>query len=416
MLWGVPMARDSSDADYDVVIVGAGTAGLAAAAELRRRGVGRVLVLDREAEAGGTPRHCAHPPFGIREYGRLMKGPAYARRNLAVAEGSGAEIRTRVHAVSLLPGGRVVLATPSGSSEVSGRRVLLCLGARETARSERLIGGMRPIGVINTGALQSAVNLKHLRPFERPLILGTELVSLSAILTCHHAGIRPVAMVEPAARPVARFPLTLFPRLMGLPLYLGAEVLAIEGGARVEAAMLRLGDGSTRRIACDGVLLTGHFTPESALLRLSDLAIDAGTGGPVTDQFGRCSDPIYFAAGNLLRPIETSGWCWREAQRIAGYIAADLTGGLPVTEDTVPIRVAGPVRYALPQKLVAGATETVSLQLRVSCPVRGTLRATQGGRVLVARPGAYFPERRTLLHLPAHLRPDAPVEIDIRAE
>lgn len=409
------MARESFEDVYDVVVIGGGTAGLSAAAELKRRGLARVLVLERETEAGGIPRHCAHPPFGMREYGRLMAGPAYAKRNLAVAKASGAEIRTGVSAVALEPGGHVVLATPHGMAEVWGRRVLLCLGARETPRSARLIGGVRPIGVINTGALQAAVNLKHLKPFERPLIVGTELVSLSAILTCRHAGIRPVAMLESGPAPVARFPLALFPRLTGLPLHLGAELTAIHGGARVEAAEVRLRTGEMRHIACDGVLLTGRFTPESALLRLSGLAIDPGTGGPVTDSFGRCSDHAYFAAGNLLRPVETSGWCWREAHQIARHIVQDLAGELPDGDNDLAIEVTDPVRYVLPQRVRPVQPEGTTLQLRVLTRVSGRLVASQAGRELASRSGAFRPERRILLDLPAYLQPDAPIEVQIRA-
>ncbi|MDT9046877.1 pyridine nucleotide-disulfide oxidoreductase, partial [Escherichia coli] len=84
------------------------------------------------------------------------------------------------------------------------------------------------------------------------------------------------------------------------------------GLGRVESASVRLASGEVREFAYDGVLLTGEFTPESSLARMSDLRIDSMSGGPVIDQFGRCSDPVYFAAGNLLRPIETAGWSFRE--------------------------------------------------------------------------------------------------------
>ncbi|WP_227323133.1 FAD-dependent oxidoreductase [Acidisoma silvae] len=405
------MTHEMLGAEYDVVVVGGGTAGLAAAAELRRRDVGRVLVLEREEEAGGIPRHCAHPPFGVREYGRLMTGPSYARLNVARALASGAEIRTGVTAVALKPDGLIALATPHGLAEVRGRRVLLCLGAREMPRSARLIGGSRPRGVINTGALQSAVNLKHIKPFEAPLILGTELVSLSAILTCRHAGIRPVAMIEPAAKPIARWPLTLFPRIAGVPLYLGASLHAIEGESRVRRAVVRLADGHVRYFDCDGILLTGGFTPESAVLRLSNLAIDPGTGGPVTDSFGRCSDASYFAAGNLLRPVETSGWCWREGKRMAALIAEELASGLPDTARMVTVTSANPVRYAVPQRVLAGDSAGTALQLRVSRHCTGTLSASQGGHVLVSRRGDFRPERRILLQLPPGLAASTPIEI-----
>lgn len=410
------MAADHLQSAYDVVVIGGGPAGLSVAMALRSRGIERVMVLEREAQAGGIPRHCSHSPFGLREYGRIMAGPAYARMNVERALRANVEIRTGTTAVALRADGLVTLATPAGMSEVKGRRVVLCLGAREQPRAARLLGGGRPIGVINTGALQLAVALKHLQPFQRPLIVGTELVSLSAILTCRQAGIRPVAVIEPAARPVARWPLTLFPRLAGIPLRLGTELVSIEGKGRVEYVLLRDQTGATEQIACDGVLLTGCFTPESALLRLSGLRIDPGTGGPVVDQFGRCSDATYFAAGNLLRPVETAGWCWREGQRIAALVAQDLTTGLPGAEDTISLSVEPPLRYVMPQSLYPGQADGAVLQLRVAERIKGTLRALQAGKELARRNAVFKPERRILLPLPAMLQPGAPIEISIQPE
>ncbi|MDY6860366.1 MAG: FAD-binding protein, partial [Pseudomonadota bacterium] len=179
----------------DVVIVGAGPAGLAAAAELKARGVGSVLVLEREAQAGGIPRHCGHFPFGMREFHRLLRGPAYAARLLARAQAAGAVIKTGVTVTALHPGPGLSVASAGGLRQITARRVLLCTGVRESTRAARLIGGTKPGGVLSTGALQGMVHLQALRPFRNPVVLGTELVSFSALLTCRHLGIRPAAMI-----------------------------------------------------------------------------------------------------------------------------------------------------------------------------------------------------------------------------
>ena len=317
----------------DVLIIGGGPAGVAAALRLKRRGVARVLILEREAELGGVPRHCGHPPFGMREFGRMLTGPAYARRLRAAAEKAGVEILLQHSVVRLQAGGVLEIATPEGRKELRALRVLLATGARETPRAARLLGGDRPQGVLNTGALQAHIFLHGSVPFRRPVVVGTELVSLSSLATCRGHGIRPAAMLEAGSRAVARWPLTLFPSLLRIPLHYGAEIAEICGGAQVESVKLR--DG--REIFCDGVLLTGRFTPESSLARMGHLAIDAGSGGPVVDQYGRCSDAAYFAAGNLLRGIETAGWSFREGAAIADYIADDLAGGLPYAEGGVEV-------------------------------------------------------------------------------
>lgn len=384
--------------ECDVAIIGSGPAGLAAAVELRRRGVPRVSVFEREVEPGGIPRHCAHPPYGVREYGRLLTGPGYARRNVKAALAAGVEIHTRHTVVALKAGGELELTTPDGLLTAHARRVLIAVGARETPRSARLIGGERPAGVINTGTLQSCLYLEHRKPFARPLIVGSELVSLSAVMSCRRAGIRPVAMIEAAERPTARWPLTLFPRLCGVPLHLGTRLERIEGTSRVEAAHIRFEDGRLERLACDGIVLTGQFTPEASLLRLSHLAVDFRSGGPQVDQFARCSDPAYFAAGNLLRPIETAGWSYREGVRIAGYLADDLVGELNAESDAIPVQCSDPVRYCLPQRLIPNDQRGLDhLQLRMSRPVHGALHVHAGERTLWRRSGTFLPERRILI-------------------
>ncbi|MCU0829758.1 MAG: FAD-dependent oxidoreductase, partial [Tabrizicola sp.] len=121
----------------EVLIIGAGPAGLSAATRLAREGV-KVLVLDREPEAGGIPRHCAHSPYGLREFHRLMRGPAYARRLVADALAAGAEIRARTTVIALLPGGQVEITSPDGPATLTAPAVLLATGVRETSRAARL--------------------------------------------------------------------------------------------------------------------------------------------------------------------------------------------------------------------------------------------------------------------------------------
>jgi thioredoxin reductase len=379
----------------DVAIIGGGPAGVAAALALKRRGVGRVVILEREAVLGGVPRHCGHPPFGLREFGRVLTGPAYARRLRAAAEKAGVEILLQHSVVRLRPGGVLDVATPDGTGELRALRVLLATGARESPRAARLVGGDRPLGVLNTGALQAHVILHGSVPFRRPVVVGTELVSLSALATCRSHGIRPVAMLEQGKRAVARWPLTLFPKLLRIPLHYGAEIAEICGGARVESVKLR--DG--REIICDGVLLTGQFTPEASLARMTHLAVDSGSGGPVTDQYGRCSDGAYFAAGNVLRGIETAGWSFREGVAIADYIADDLSGGLPYAEGGVEVVCGAGLKFALPQYLARVTRLRGVMQLRVAEAVRGQLRVRAGDAVLYRRRISVLPERRILLDL-----------------
>jgi len=403
-----------------VAVVGGGPAGLSAATELARQGID-VLVLERNGEAGGIPRHCGHPPFGMREFGRVLRGPEYARRLVARAEDVGVRFLRPASAVALRPGGELVITSETGLGRLQARAVLLATGVRETTRAGRLIGGTKPAGVLNTGALQGLVYLAGQAPFRRPVILGSELVSFSALLTCRHAGIRPVAMVEPGPRPLAWRASTLLPLVLGVPCHFGTQVEAVSGSERVQSVVLRAGS-RTWEVSADGLIVSGGFVPEASLIEASHLSMDSGTGGPIVDAFGRCSDPAYFAAGNLLRPVETAGWSWAEGRAVAQSIAQALGRGLPDPSEAVELVAEGTaLRYVMPQRLTPpSAAGLQQLQLRVSRPVAGTLSLRHDGRELWRQRLRVLPERRVVVPLDALRRAAAaagsPARLTVRLD
>jgi thioredoxin reductase len=399
-------------AEPEVLVVGSGPAGLAAAIELARAG-SRVTVLEREAEAGGIPRHCGHYPFGLREFHRILRGPDYAARLCKAALAAGVTIQSRTTVTGLLPGGVVEITDNAGPSTLSAKAVLLATGVRETSRAARLISGEKPGGVLSTGALQGMVYLNQQRPFQRPVILGTELVAFSALLTCRHAGIKPLAMIEPGPRITARSPAIWLARLMGVPVRLNTDIAAIHGRTRVEGVTLATPAGPEDLLA-DGVIVTGGFRPDAALLRGSSLEVDPASGGPVIDRWGRLSDPTYFAAGNLLRGVETAGWCWSEGRRTARAVLAALEGRLP-QPGGARIMLAHPaLRLAVPHRVGPKATDGAHdrLQIRLSTPAKGHLRLTQDGQTLASVRIDSLPERRLSLPLPAVVG-DAPLTLAV---
>jgi thioredoxin reductase len=379
--------------ERDVIILGAGPAGLSAAAELARRNVGKVTVLDREPVAGGIPRHCGHLGFGWNEFRKVMTGPGYAQHLAKVA--GGAELKLGVTVLRVEPGGIVQTTSAEGAQTYRARAVLLAMGARETPRSARLVSGARPWGVMNTGALQQFVYLHGQRPFERPVIVGSELVAFSTLVTLRHVGVRPAAMIEAGPRITARRPGDWIARLgFGVPVLLNTGLLRILGHAQVEGVEIDRGHGP-ERLDCDGVVFTGRFRPENALLAGSHLAVDPGTQGPVIDQFWRCSDPAFFAAGNLLRGIETAGRCWREGRAAARAIAAMLQGKLP-DGDSIPVQAAGALSYVYPQRLVPEDPIDAELLFfgRARAATKGAIVLRGDDAVIWSRKIDALPERR----------------------
>ena len=380
------------------IIVGAGPAGLTAARTLRAGGIADVMVLERSAEPGGLPRSCGHPGWGMIDLHRLCTGPGYANRLVKAA--AGANIVTGASVLRLLPEGGVEVALlDRGVETVRADMVLLATGIRETPRSARLVSGTRPAGVTTTGAFQDMVFRGGMRPFKRPIIVGSELVAFSALLTARHAGISPVAMIEPNARIVARRPCDLVAKwAFGVPVLTRARLKEILGLDTVEAVVVER-DGRNETIACDGVIFTGKFVPDATLVRASHLAFDRATGGPAIDTAWRCSDPRFFAAGNVLRPVEHSGMAASEGLWAAGAMLRAATGGLREPQSAIPVEAAAPFSYVYPQRIFP-RNGRATLRARVGEAVSGTLVVRSDARVLASSRLRALPERRVSVIVP----------------
>lgn len=383
----------------DALIIGGGPAGLSAAAVLGQAGIGKVVLVERQGETGGIPRHCAHSPFGMREFHRLLSGRQYAARLTAAAISAGVDIRLAHSVVGLFEGPQALVATPDGLRRVEARQVLIATGIRETTRAGRLTSGSRPLGIVNTGALQDLVHLRRLRPFRRPLIVGTELVSMSAILTCLSAGARPCGIVEVGPRPIARAPFSWLPAFLRIPRYHDTEIADIVGQSAVEAVVLKnRRTGALTKLPCDGIVFTGRFMPESSLACLSGLTIDDASAGPVIDSGGRTSMDGVYAAGNVLRGVETAGQCWSEGQSVANLMVSDWRNG--IGSSSVAIEPGHGVKFVVPQRISLSSPSAFrSLQIRVNDWITGELAIERNGQVIWKRGISSGPERRILVPL-----------------
>jgi L-2-hydroxyglutarate oxidase LhgO len=327
-------SRPSSRGDKlttDVLIVGGGPTGLAAGLQLKKLGVKNVLIAERESEAGGIPRMCGHIGFGLRDFYRVMAGPNYARKYRELAE----QTELEVHANTTITGWEshceVSYTGPEGIGTIAAKSVLLATGIRERPRSARLVPGHRPQGVFTTGSLQRFVFEQHLPVGKRAVIVGAEIVSLSVVTTLLHAGVKVVNMVTELPQHQFYLPLFLPAKMFYADLLAQTSILTntrisnIFGRRRVEGIEVTdLNSGQTAIIECDTVVFTGDWIPENELARRGDVQTGKPSFGPQVDSYFRTSQIGIFAAGNLLRGVETADWSALEGRRAASSIARYL--------------------------------------------------------------------------------------------
>ncbi|MDQ7993635.1 MAG: FAD-dependent oxidoreductase, partial [Propionicimonas sp.] len=334
-----------------VAVVGGGPAGLTAARELA--GSGEVLVLEREADAGGIPRHSNHLGYGWRDLRTLLTGPAYARRLARDAAGAGATIWTRAM-VTGTDGTTLEVSSPEGVFDVRADAVVLATGARERPRAARRIPGDRPAGVLTTGELQNSVHLLHRGVGMRAVVVGSELVSWSAVLTLRHAGARTVLMTSSRSRAETYAVVGLGGRLaFGVPVAHRTTVERVIGHGRVEAVeVLDHATGQRRTVACDCVVFTADWIPDNELAVSLGLALQPGSLAPLVDRGLRTEVPGVFAAGNLLHPVETASKAAVDGRQAARSVERWLAGeapGLPVA-----VTVRAPLAWISPNLLRPG--------------------------------------------------------------
>jgi thioredoxin reductase len=397
----------------DVLIVGAGPAGLAAAAELRRAGAGRILVVDREPEVGGIPRHCHHTGYGLRDLHRMMTGPAYARRWADIAASAGAEIRAGTTVTGWAGDQAVTITSDQGIETVEAAAVLLATGCRERPRTARLVPGSRPSGVMTTGELQQRVYLGGQRLPGRAVIVGAEHVSFSALVTLAHAGSEVVALVTEYPEHQSYQVLRAAARLRWhVPVWTSTAVRRVAGQPRLaglEVADTRSGD--TRFVRCDTLVFTGDWIPDHELARLAGLAIDPGTGGPAVGTTLQTSRPLVFAAGNLVHAAEAADVAALGGRHAARHIAAVLGGTLPAAWPSVPVTVTPPLSWISPSAISA-TTEPLSGRRRPAAQPpreRFLLRCGEfrsAARIEVGQDGRLLARSR-----PASLVPGRPVHL-----
>ena len=374
---------------HDIVIVGGGPAGMAAAIAAYDAGCTDVVVLDRENDMGGILRQCIHAGFGLHKLGRELTGPEYA--DVYKQEVLKREIKvyyeTMVTAVS--PDRVVTARNREGILKIQAKAVVLAMGCRERSRGALNTPGTRPAGVYSAGTAQKLINCDGYMVGKRVVILGSGDIGLimARRMSLEGAKVEAVCELLPYSGGLTRNIVQCLEDF-GIPLYLSTTVVQIHGEKRLEGVTVAQVDENRRPIEetkrfipCDTLLLSVGLIPENELTRSAGIPMDPITGGAMVDQNCMTQVPGIFACGNVLHVHDLVDYVSEEAER-AGIGAADFVRGSAGSENTLTTQAGHGVRYVVPQQLSCDSGE-VSLFLRVTQPFgKVKFTVTSAGQVL----------------------------------
>lgn len=359
---------------HELIIIGGGPAGLAAAVAARRQGIEDILILEREAQPGGILNQCIHSGFGLHRFHEELTGPEYAQRWIDEANDMGIACRTGAMVIDL-SSERILTVTgrETGLMQLKAEAVILAMGCRERPRGALNIPGYRPAGIYSAGAAQRLINIEGRMPGREVVILGSGDIGLimARRLTLEGAHVKAVAELMPYSSGLRRNIVQCLDDF-GIPLKLSHTVVDIRGKRRVEGVVLAQVDENRRPIAgteelidCDTLLLSVGLLPENELSELAGVEIDPATSGPVVRENLETSVAGIFACGNVLHVHDLVDHVSEEAEA-AGRAAADYLTGRRGDGRTVKVISGEGISGAVPQRIDKSAMpEKLSLRFRV---------------------------------------------------
>ena len=354
---------------FELIVIGGGPAGLAAACRAWEDGLRRILVVERDKELGGILNQCIHNGFGLHRFQEELTGPEYAGRFLEMLRATGVQVQLDTMALQLVPGQAGAPHTVHCVSAQHGYQVLetaavvLAMGCRERTRGAIAIPGERPSGIFTAGTAQRYLNMEGYMVGRRVVILGSGDIGLIMARRMSLEGARVLACVElmPYSSGLTRNIVQCL-QDYGIPLYLSHTVTGIRGHDRLEQVTVSRVDeqrmpipGTEMVFECDTLLLSVGLIPENELTRQAGICMDTRTGGAVVYENMETSVPGIFACGNVVHVHDLVDYVSAESERAGAAAAAYVQAARRADNAVLEVKNGTGVSYTVPQHVRAGA-------------------------------------------------------------
>jgi NADPH-dependent 2,4-dienoyl-CoA reductase/sulfur reductase-like enzyme len=375
----------------DLVVIGGGPAGLAAAVSAKKTGCRQVLLIERDQILGGILNQCIHDGFGLHRFGEALTGPEYAQRYIDEFNALDIETMLGTIVLSMDHNRNLLVSSRKGFSAIEAGAVILSMGCRERTAGAISLAGTRPSGVYTAGTAQHFVNLQNIMVGERAVILGSGDIGLimARRMTLEGARVEAVFEILPYASGLPRN-IQQCLNDYDIPLHLRTTVTEVHGRDRVTGVTVAEVDenrrplkGTERLVPCDTLLLSVGLIPENELSRGADVMMEPRTNGAHVDDMFMTSIPGVFSSGNVLHVHDLVDHVSEEAAQAGKFAAQYLQGQITPPESYIPINPNERVGYVLPQKVTG--LKDFTLSLRVTEPSRDRAVWVRDGDRKVAR-------------------------------
>lgn len=383
----------NSEYKYDVAVIGAGPAGLAAALAAKKEGAEKVVLIERDFRPGGILEQCVHTGFGLKYFGEELSGPEYAYRFIKKCEDKRIEMMLNTMALNIDGANRVIHAVnQNGAVQIKAGAIVLSMGCRERTRAQIVIPGSRPAGIYTAGTAQRFCNVQNHIVGREIVIVGSGDIGMimARRMTLEGAKVKAVVEVMPYLAGLTRNRVQCLDDF-GIPLYLSHTVVNIEGKRRVNRVTVAKVDegrqpikGTEFDIDCDTVLLSVGLIPENEVSKSAGVELDPVTKSPLVDQNMMTRTPGIFACGNVVHVNDLVDNVSTESE-IAGDSAAKFAKGtLKGADNEISVKPGTLVRYMVPRFIEAGGVEReIKMYFRVTEPAKNvTIEAKNGEETL----------------------------------